>query len=90
MYAIRSYYVWSDGTYIYAPKANEGLKALSFNGTTLTSLDLDSQGGNYYSVWGDGTYIYVAVGSGIRAYTSRRRRPRARGAARARGARLVV
>ena len=62
--------VWSDGTYIYVTCDYDGLRAYSFDGSNLTLLDTQADGGHYKGVWSDGTYIYVASSTkGIRAYS---------------------
>ncbi len=61
--------IWGDGTYIYAVSSNN-LRAMTFDGTTLSSAGSIATGGTNASVFGDGTYIYVAAGSaGLKAYS---------------------
>ena len=60
---------WGDGTYIYAACEDDGLRAYSFDGETLTLIDTIDNGSLYRDVWGDGTYLYTACNTdGIRAY----------------------
>ena len=65
--------VWGYGTYIYVANGSDGLRAYTFNGTTITlagSIDDGDVGHDAGAVWGDGTYIYLANGpDGLRAYT---------------------
>lgn len=62
--------IWGDGSYIYVTQHGGGVRALSFNGTALTSIAVYDTPDDAYDVWGDGTYIYVADDdAGVHALT---------------------
>jgi len=61
--------VWCDNDYIFVACGTDGLRAYSFNGSTLTHIDSDFQSGDYISVHGYGSYIFVGTWDGIRAYS---------------------
>jgi len=61
--------VWGDGTYIYVAAYTGGLKAYTFDGSTLTLVG-SAASSQARQVWGDVTYIYLADGpGGLKAYT---------------------
>jgi len=60
--------VMEDGTYIYVADAVSGLRAFTFDGTTLTQVGLYNSSGTANDAWSDGSYIYIADGaSGVHA-----------------------
>ena len=64
------YSVWGDGTYIYISDDTEGIKAFTFDGSTLTLAGSLNTPGNSHILMGRGGYIFIADGGGgIRAYT---------------------
>lgn len=65
------YDIWGDGTYIYIANSTAGIKAYTFNGTTLSQAGSTyNTPGDAYSIWSDGTYIYsVDDGSSLRAFS---------------------
>ena len=66
-----AYALWNDGRYIYVADSADGIKAYTFDGTTLSEIANYNTPGSAQAIWGDGTYLYVADGTvgGIRAYT---------------------
>ena len=67
--------IWGDGTYIYAAANGDGgLKAYTFNGTSLTYKGViavsSTVGIDAWGVYADEDYVYLAnYNDGIRAYT---------------------
>lgn len=51
-------------SYIYMAKDTLGIRAFSFNGSTITQLASSTAATNANKIWDDGTYVYVADGAG--------------------------
>jgi len=54
--------VWCNDSYVFTCEMSGRLRAYSFDGSSFTLLDSNSE--DYYSVWSDGTYIYTTNNSG--------------------------
>ncbi len=62
--------IWRDDSYIYVADHTAGIRAYTFDGTTLTEVGNFATANNAYTVWGDGTYVYLAAGTtGLHAFT---------------------
>lgn len=60
--------VWGDGRYIYVADDVDGIRAFSFDGTSLVQVGVFDTPGSAKQIWGDGTYIYVADNTSLKAY----------------------
>jgi hypothetical protein len=62
-------YVATDGTYAYLANDDDGLRAYSTDGATISSVGHVDPGGFCRGVWTDGTYIHAAFNSTVPAWS---------------------
>jgi len=69
-FADTGYDVWGDGTNIYVANDADGLRAVSFNGSTFADVGHIDDGGGYKGVYYYNGHIYCATGNhtGLRTY----------------------